>query len=69
MGASATSPVFYNRVKGEMEAAVSELGYASVSIAQPSMLAGDRAALDQPLRSGERMALSVTRWLKPWLHP
>lgn len=65
MGASATSPVFYNRVKGEMEAAVSELAYASVSIAQPSMLAGDRAALDQPLRSGERMALSVTRWLKP----
>ena len=65
MGASANSPIFYNQVKGEMEAAVSALGYASVCIAQPSMLAGDRAALDQPLRSGERMALSVTRWLKP----
>ena len=65
MGASANSPIFYNQVKGEMEAAVSALGYASVSIAQPSMLAGDRAALDQPLRSGERLALSVTRWLKP----
>ena len=64
-GASAKSPVFYNRVKGEMEAAVSTLGYASVSIAQPSMLAGDRAALDQPLRSGEGLALSVSRWLKP----
>ena len=65
MGASAKSPVFYNRVKGEMEAAVSTLGYASVSIAQPSMLAGDRAALDQPLRSGEGLALSLSRWLKP----
>ena len=65
MGASAKSPVFYNRVKGEMEAGVSTLGYASVSIAQPSMLAGDRAALDQPLRSGEGLALSVSRWLKP----
>ena len=65
MGASPKSPIFYNRVKGEMEAAVSALGYASVSIAQPSMLAGDRAALDQPLRSGEGLALSVSRWLKP----
>ena len=65
MGASAKSPIFYNQVKGEMEEAVSALGYASVSIAQPSMLAGDRASLDQPLRSGERLALSVTRWLKP----
>ena len=65
MGASAKSPIFYNQVKGEMEAAVSALGYASVSIAQPSMLAGDRAALDQPLRSGEGLALTVTRWLKP----
>ena len=65
MGASPRSPIFYNQVKGEMEAAVASLGYASVSIAQPSMLAGDRAALDQPLRSGEGLALSVTRWLKP----
>lgn len=65
MGASARSPIFYNQVKGEMEAAVSELGYASVSIAQPSMLAGDRAALEQPLRSGEQVALRVTRWFKP----
>ena len=65
MGASASSPVFYNQVKGEMETAVAALGYASVSIAQPSMLAGDRAALDQPVRNGEGLALVVTRWLKP----
>ncbi len=65
MGASTRSPIFYNQVKGEMEAAVATLGYASVSIAQPSMLAGDRAALDQPVRSGECLALVVTRWLKP----
>ena len=65
MGASTRSPIFYNQVKGAMEAAVATLGYASVSIAQPSMLAGDRAALDQPLRSGEGLALVVTRWFKP----
>ena len=65
MGAGSRSPVFYNQVKGEMEAAVATLGYASVSIAQPSMLAGNRTALDQPLRSGEGLALAVSRWLKP----
>ena len=65
MGASDRSLVFYNQVKGEMEAAVATLGYSSVSIAQPSMLAGDRAALNQPLRSGEGLALRVSRWLKP----
>ncbi|MBC7618937.1 MAG: NAD(P)H-binding protein [Candidatus Saccharibacteria bacterium] len=65
MGASAKSPIFYNQVKGEMEAALLTLDYVSVNIAQPSMLAGNRAALDQPLRSGEALALRVTRWLKP----
>jgi uncharacterized protein YbjT (DUF2867 family) len=34
---------FYNRVKGEMEAAVGMLGFESVVFARPSLLAGDRA--------------------------
>jgi len=59
MGASARSAVFYNRVKGEMEQAVSALGYDSVVIARPSMLAGDRESLDQPVRTGERVGLAV----------
>jgi hypothetical protein len=29
------------------------------------MLAGDREALNQPLRSGERMGLVITRFFKP----
>jgi uncharacterized protein YbjT (DUF2867 family) len=65
MGASPSSSVFYNRVKGDMEAAVSNLGYASVVIVRPSMLAGQREALGQPVRQGERVALWVTRWLSP----
>ena len=60
LGASARSATFYNRVKGEMEAAVGALGFASVVIARPSLLAGDRAALGQPLRTGERLALLFT---------
>lgn len=65
MGASPRSGVFYNRVKGEMEEAVSALGYDSVVIARPSFLAGDRASLGQPLRPGEKWALMISDWLGP----
>ena len=60
LGASPRSAGFYNRVKGEMETAVGALGFASLVIARPSLLAGDRAALGQPVRSGERLALWLT---------
>jgi uncharacterized protein YbjT (DUF2867 family) len=68
LGADATSRVFYNRVKGEMQDAIAELGYEAVVIAQPSLLLGDRAALGQPARSGEVWA---TRLLVPlgWIVP
>ena len=56
LGADATSRFLYNRVKGEMEAAVQALGYASVVIVQPSLLIGDREALGQPTRTGELWA-------------
>ncbi|WP_370870770.1 epimerase [Polaromonas sp.] len=65
MGADAKSPVFYNRVKGEMEDAVSQLGYDSVVFARPSVLAGDREALAQATRPGEQLALVAMRLFKP----
>jgi uncharacterized protein YbjT (DUF2867 family) len=68
MGADAKSRVFYNRVKGEMQAAITQLGYASVVIAQPSMLLGDRTALGQPTRSGEIWAARLAGplgWIVP----
>lgn len=64
LGADARSKVFYNRVKGEMQDAIVQLGYRSVVIAQPSLLMGDRAALGQASRAGEEWA---TRLLKPLL--
>ncbi len=64
LGADATSGVFYNRVKGEMQAAVAQLGYESVLFAQPSLLVGDREALGQPARPGEVWA---TRLLRPFM--
>jgi len=68
LGADATSRIFYNRVKGEMEIAIAELAYESVVIAQPSMLLGDRSALGQPPRGGE---LWTARLLGPlgWIVP
>jgi uncharacterized protein YbjT (DUF2867 family) len=59
MGADVASRVFYNRTKGNMEAAISQLGYGSVSIARPSMIAGDRASLAQAGRAAEGLGLKL----------
>ena len=53
LGADRNSRIFYNQVKGEMQASVAALGFGSVVFAQPSLLLGDRAALGQPVRGGE----------------
>ncbi len=42
MGADKNSWAFYNQVKGEVENALREVGFASLAIFQPSMLLGDR---------------------------
>ena len=65
MGADPRSKIFYNRVKGEMEAALSALGFETLVIARPSLLAGNREALGQPARRGEEIGVKVSRWLSP----
>ncbi|MBE0549644.1 MAG: NAD(P)H-binding protein [Rubrivivax sp.] len=60
LGASPRSATFYNRIKGEMEQALAELGFAGLVIVRPSLLAGDRSALGQPQRPAERLALALT---------
>lgn len=49
MGSDKTSSIFYNRVKGEIEEAVGQVGFASLHIFQPSMLMG----LRKEKRAGE----------------
>lgn len=68
LGADATSSVFYNRVKGELEQAVKTLGFDCVLLARPSLLLGDRSALGQPTRLGERIGAALNAPLK-WLLP
>ena len=65
LGADRRSSSFYSRTKGEMEVAVAGLGYDSVIVARPSLLTGDRGALAQPARVGERLA----QWLAAPLAP
>ena len=65
MGASAKSGLFYNRVKGELEDVLSALPFEGLVIARPSFLAGNRETLGQPVRSGEGIALAVSRLLGP----
>jgi uncharacterized protein YbjT (DUF2867 family) len=54
VGASSNSKKFYLRTKGEMEEAVTDLGFISVDILQPSLLLGPRNAL-RPLEIAGRI--------------
>lgn len=65
LGADVRSGSFYSRVKGEMEAELATLGFASLLIARPSLLVGDREALGQPQRLGERLALALSAPFAP----
>jgi len=61
VGADPSSRVFYNRVKGEVEAAVPGVGYPRMVIFRPSLLLGER----EESRPGERVAEWVMRPLGP----
>ena len=54
-GASAKSPVFYSKMKGELDEAVEKLGFEQLVILRPGQLWGDR----KEKRSSEKMALKV----------
>jgi len=55
MGANAKSGIFYNRVKGEMETAVSQLNIPQKQVFRPSLLMGNRTEK----RGGEKIAQLV----------
>ena len=61
LGADAQSRVFYNRVKGELEQAIKAIGFESVTVAQPSLLKGQRAEF----RLAERVSLALTGLVSP----
>jgi len=63
IGADAGSRFFYLRVKGEVEQAVTDLGFESVSVFRPGQLAGRRAVR----RPGEVVALAAMALARPAL--
>jgi len=63
LGASPRSGVFYNRVKGEMEAAVCAARVAQTSLFRPSLLSGPR----KEERTGEKIGLVIGKVLGPLL--
>ncbi|WP_404449551.1 oxidoreductase [Sutcliffiella horikoshii] len=63
IGADENSRFFYNKVKGEMERAVSEIGIASTYFFRPSLLLGDR----KEFRLGERIGEVLGRTIQPVL--
>lgn len=67
LGANRRAGNFYSRVKGEMEVAVAGLGFDSVIVARPSLLTGDRRALGQPERTGERFTQLLAAPLSPFI--
>ncbi len=64
-GADPNSRVFYSKVKGELEQALSVFPLDALVIARPSLLLGDRDALGQPARTGEHVAAFLDRVLRP----
>jgi uncharacterized protein YbjT (DUF2867 family) len=61
MGANPQSPIFYNRVKGEVEEALQAIGFPSLQLFRPSLLLGERSEF----RLGERAMATIS----PVLHP
>ncbi len=61
MGADEKSWIYYNRVKGEIEKALSDLRYPTLIILRPSMLAGER---EHP-RMGEKIGKIVMDFFAP----
>jgi uncharacterized protein YbjT (DUF2867 family) len=59
LGASKDSSIFYNKVKGEVEDAISHVGFESFHIFRPSLLIGPR--VEQ--RSGEEAAKVIYKYL------
>jgi uncharacterized protein YbjT (DUF2867 family) len=55
LGSDKSSSIFYNRVKGEVEEAIGQVGFDSYHIFQPSMLLGDR----KESRAGEGVGKAV----------
>ncbi len=63
LGADPASRVFYNRVKGEAERSLQQIGFETLRVFRPSLLLGARPEF----RAGERAAAALAPILRPLL--
>lgn len=63
IGADASSRIFYNRVKGEMERDLNAIGLPLVHVFHPSILVGPR----KEFRTGERIGIVLMQVLAPFM--
>ena len=63
LGADPNSRVFYNRVKGEVERELADVGFHSLTLVRPGLIGGQR----EEFRAGERVALLALGALEPLL--
>lgn len=59
VGANAGSRLFYNRIKGELDDAVSKIGFRKLTILRPSALAGKR----EENRWSEKISIPIARFI------
>lgn len=63
MGANAHSWFFYNKVKGQLEQALSALNWRSLTFVRPGLIAGER----EEFRWAEHLGVQVLSALESWL--
>jgi uncharacterized protein YbjT (DUF2867 family) len=63
IGASASSMFFYAKTKGEVERDIQKIGFRSLTICRPSIIAGERSEM----RIAEGAVLAISRVLAPTL--
>lgn len=63
MGADANSSIFYNKVKGEVENAISRLGIKNLNVFRPSLLMGNR----KENRTGEKVGIVLAKFVNPFM--
>jgi uncharacterized protein YbjT (DUF2867 family) len=63
LGANAKSSIFYNRTKGEMEAAVLDEKIKNTYFLQPSFIGGNRSEK----RTGEKIGIAIFKFINPIL--
>jgi uncharacterized protein YbjT (DUF2867 family) len=69
LGAAPGSPVFYNRVKADTEAALRTMGFQRLVIVRPSLLVGHRETLGQASRPSEALMIKVFTPISALLPP